>query len=151
MPFIFMIRVFNEVSDQVFSGGKPTYMIGIKEQITPEVGDKLAALYEAYRDGTVNLFGVASGSGMTIPGYADIPVYFMDEVVLKSVLRTPVGVVAFADDRIVGKWNLLYTPYRFDGGYGDELTCERVKRGAFFVVLVVMVVLLFYGREKIEE
>ena len=60
MPFIFMIRVFNEVSDQVFSGGKPTYMIGIKEQITPEVGDKLAALYEAYRDGTVNLFGVAS-------------------------------------------------------------------------------------------
>ena len=86
MPFIFMIRVFNEVSDQVFSGGKPTYMIGIKEKITPEVGDKLAVLYEAYRDGTVNLFGVASGSGMTIPGYADIPVYFMDEVVLKSVL-----------------------------------------------------------------
>lgn len=42
---------FNEVSDQVFSGGKPTYMIGIKEKITPEVGDKLAALYEAYRDG----------------------------------------------------------------------------------------------------
>ena len=33
---------FNEVSDQVFSGGKPTYMIGIKEKITPEVGDKLA-------------------------------------------------------------------------------------------------------------
>ena len=38
---------FNEVSDQVFSGGKPTYMIGIKEKITPEVGDKLAILYQA--------------------------------------------------------------------------------------------------------
>ena len=148
MPFIFMIRVFNEVSDQVFSGGKPTYMIGIKEKITPEVGDKLAALYEAYRDGTVNLFGVASGGGMTIPEYADIPVYFIDGVVLKSILRTSVGVVAFADDRIVGKWNLLYTPYRFDGGYGDELTCERVKRGAFFVVLAVMIVLLFYRYKK---
>ena len=142
---------FNEVSDQVFSGGKPTYMIGIKEQITPEVGDKLAALYEAYRDGTVNLFGVASGSGMTIPGYEDIPVYFMDGVALKSILRTSAGVVAFVNDRIVGKWNLLYTPYHFDGRYGDELTWERVKRGVFFVVLVVMVVLLFYGREKIEE
>ena len=66
---------FNEVSDQVFSGGKPTYMIGIKERITPEVCDKLAALYEAYRDGTVNLFGVASGSGMTIPGYEDIVIH----------------------------------------------------------------------------
>ena len=120
---------FNEVSDQVFSGGKPTYMIGIKEKITPEVGDKLAVLYEAYRDGTVNLFGVA----------------------LKSILRTSAGVVAFVNDRIVGKWNLLYTPYHFDGRYGDELTWERVKRGVFFVVLVVMVVLLFYGREKIEE
>ena len=148
MPFIFMIRVFNEVSDQVFSGGKPTYMIGIKEQITPEVGDKLAALYEAYRDGTVNLFGVAFGGGMTIPEYADIPVYFIDGVVLKSILRTSVGVVAFADDRIVGKWNLLYTPYRFDGGYGNELTWERVKRGAFFVVSAVMIVLLFYGYKK---
>ena len=52
---------------------------------------------------------------------------------------------------VVGKWNLLYTPYHFDGRYGDELTWERVKRGVFFVVLVVMVVLLFYGREKIEE
>ena len=139
---------FNEVSDQVFSGGKPTYMIGIKERITPEVGDKLVALYQAYRDGTVNLFGVASGSGMTVPEYADIPVYLMDGVVLKSILRTSAGVVAFADDRIVGKWNLLYTPYRFDGGYGNELTWERVKRGAFFGVLAVMIVLLFYGYKK---
>lgn len=142
---------FNEVSDQVFSGGKPTYMIGIKERITPEVGDKLAALYEAYRDGTVNLFVAAFQSGMTVPGYEDIPVYLMDGVVLKSILRTSVGVVAFADDRIVGKWNLLYTPYRFDGGYGNELTWERVKRGAFFGVLAVMIVLLFYGYEKIKE
>ena len=139
---------FNEVSDQVFSGGKPTYMIGIKEQITPEVGDKLAVLYEAYRDGTVNLFGVASGSGMTIPGYEDIPVYFMDGVALKSILRTSAGVVAFADDRIVGKWNLLYTPYCVEGEYGNELTWERVKRGAFFGVLAVMIVLLFYGYKK---
>ena len=139
---------FNEVSDQVFSGGKPTYMIGIKERITPEVGDKLAALYEAYRDGTVNLFVAAFQSGMTVPGYEDIPVYLMDGVVLKSILRTSVGVVAFADDRIVGKWNLLYTPYRFDGGYGNELTWERVKRGAFFGVLAVMIVLLFYGYKK---
>ena len=132
----------------MFSGGKSTYMIGIKEKITPEVGDKLAILYQAYRDGTINLFGVASGSGMTIPGYADIPVYFMDGVALKSILRTSAGVVAFVNDRIVGKWNLLYTPYHFDGRYGDELTCERVKRGAFFVVLAVMIVLLFYRYKK---
>ena len=139
---------FNELTDQMFSGGKSTYMIGIKEKITPEVGDKLAILYQAYRDGTINLFGVASGSGMTIPGYADIPVYFMDGVVLKSILRTSAGVVAFVNDRIVGKWNLLYTPYCFEGEYGNELTWERVKRGAFFGVLAVMIVLLFYGYKK---
>ena len=142
---------FNELTDQMFSGGKSTYMIGIKEKITPEVGDKLAALYEAYRDGTVNLFGVASGSGMTIPGYADIPVYFMDGVALKSILRTSAGVVAFADDRIVGKWNLLYTPYRFERGYGEELSRERWKRGAFFSGWVVMLALLFYERKKRTE
>ena len=56
-----------------------------------------------------------------------------------------------ADHRIVGKWNLLYTPYRFDGGYGKELSGERLKRGAFFGVLLVMGVLLFYGRKKMEE
>ena len=123
---------FNEVTDKVFSGGKPTYMIGIKEKITSEAGDKLAALYKAYRDGTINLFGVASGSGMTIPDYEDIPVYFMDGLALKSILRTSAGVVAFAADRIVGKWNLLYTPYRFEGGYGEELSRERWKKGAFF-------------------
>ena len=104
----------------MFSGGKSTYMIGIKEKITPEVGDKLAVLYQAYRDGTA----------------------------LKSILRTSAGVVAFADDRIVGKWNLLYTPYCFEGEYGNELTWERVKRGAFFGVLAVMIVLLFYGYKK---
>ena len=139
---------FNELTDQMFSGGKSTYMIGIKEKITPEVGDKLAILYQAYRDGTINLFGVASGSGMTIPGYEDIPVYFMDGVALKSILRTSAGVVAFVNDRIVGKWNLLYTPYCFEGEYGNELTWERVKRGAFFGVLAVMIVLLFYGYKK---
>ena len=67
---------------------------------------------------------------------------------MKSILRTSAGVVAFADDRIVGKWNLLYTPYCFEGEYGNELTWERVKRGAFFGVLAVMIVLLFYGYKK---
>lgn len=43
---------------------------------------------------------------------------------------------------------LLYTPYRFDVGYGNELIWERVKRGAFFGVLAVMIVLLFYGYKK---
>ena len=142
---------FNELTDQMFSGGKSTYMIGIKEKITPEVGDKLAILYQAYRDGTINLFGVASGSGMTILGYEDIPVYFMDGVVLKSILRTSAGVVAFVNDRIVGKWNLLYTPYRFERGYGEELSRERWKRGAFFSGWVVMLALLFYERKKRTE
>ena len=97
------------------------------------------------------MFVATSQSGMTIPGYEDIPVYFMDGVVLKSILRTSAGVVAFSDNRIVGKWNLLYTPYRFDGGYGEELSGERLKREVFFGVLLVVGVLLFYGYKKMEE
>ena len=75
---------------------------------------------------------------------------FKEEIPTKSekFMKT---VVAFANGRIVGKWNLLYTPYRFDGGYGEELSGERWKRGAFFGVLLVMGVLLFYGRKKMEE
>ena len=142
---------FNDVSETVFVGGKPTYMIGLKEKITPEKSGKLAALHEAYEKGKINLFVATSQGGIAIPGYSDVPVYFMDNVMLKSILRTAAGVVAFADDRIVGKWNLLYTPYRFDGGYGEELSGERLKRGMFFGVLLVMVVLLFYGRKKMEE
>lgn len=46
---------------------------------------------------------------------------------------------------------LLYTPYRFDGGYGNELTWKQVKIMVFFGVLAVMIVLLFYGYEKIKE
>ena len=111
----------------------------------------MAALHEEYEKGKINLFVAISQGGIAIPGCSDVPVYFMDNVMLKSILRTATGVVAFADDRIVGKWNLLYTPYRFDGGYGEELSGERLKRGAFFGVLLVMGVLLFYGRKKMEE
>ncbi len=139
---------FNDVSETVFVGGKPTYMIGLKEKITPEKSGKLAALHEAYEKGKINLFIATSQDGIAIPGYCDVPVYFMDNVELKSILRTAAGVVAFADDRIVGKWNLLYTPYRFDGEYGNELIWEQIKRGAFFGVLLVMVVSLFCGRKK---
>ena len=142
---------FNDVTETVFVGGKPTYMIGLKEKITPEKSGKLAVLHEAYEKGKINLFVAISQGGIAIPGCSDVPVYFMDNVMLKSILRTATGVVAFADDRIVGKWNLLYTPYRFDGGYGEELSGERWKRGAFFGVLLVMGVLLFYGRKKMEE
>ena len=143
---------FNDVTENVFADGKPTYMIGIKEEGSRETGSKIAPLYGAYQNGAINLFVVASRSGITIPGYDDVPVYFMDNVALKSILRTSAGVVAFtADRRIAGKWNLLYTPYRFEQGYGEELSGERWKRGAFFGVLLVMVVLLFYGRKKMEE
>ncbi len=142
---------FNDVTETVFVGGKPTYMIGLKEKITPEKSGKLAALHEEYEKGKINLFVATSQGGIAIPGCSDVPVYFMDNVMLKSILRTAAGVVAFANGRIVGKWNLLYTPYRFDGGYGEELSGERWKRGAFFGVLLVMGVLLFYGRKKMEE
>ncbi len=74
----------------------------------------------------------------------------MDNVVLKSILRTSAGVVAFADERIVGKWNLLYTPYRFEGGYGEELSRERLKSGMFWGVLLLMLGGLFYGRQKLR-
>ena len=132
----------------MFVGGKPTFMIGLNEKITPEKSGKLAALHEAYEKGKINLFVATSQGGIAIPDYRDVPVYFMDNVMLKSILRTVAGVVAFADDRITGKWNLLYTPYRFDGEYGNELIWEQIKRGAFFGVLLVMVVSLFCGRKK---
>ncbi|MDE6451802.1 MAG: hypothetical protein K2L23_05855, partial [Odoribacter sp.] len=139
----------NDVTENVFAAGKPAYMIGIRKKITPEAGGKLAALYKAYREGTINLFAAASRNGITVPGYDDIPVYFMDDVALKSILRTSAGVVAFTAGRCIGgKWNLLYTPYRFEGGYGEELSGARLKRAAFFGVLAGMVVLLFYGRKK---
>ena len=123
---------FNEVSDQVFSGGKPTYMIGIKEQITPEVGDKLAVLYEAYRDGTVNLFGVASGSGMTIPGYADIPVYFMVDVVLKfHIFR--VGKV-FDTETLFGFFNTLFGKHSCFCFFVNDIICVYIFVKLFVVV-----------------
>lgn len=143
---------FNEVTEEVFTDGKPAYMIGMKEEITRETSRKMATLYKAYQAGTISLFAVSSRNGITIPDYDDVPVYFMDGVVLKSILRTAAGVVAFtADRRIAGKWDLLYTPYCFDQGYGEELTRERLKRATFFGGLLIVVVLLFYGRQKMKE
>lgn len=142
---------FEDVTEKVFPGDKPIYMVGMKEEASQEVSSKLAALYEAYQNRKINLFAAASESGMRLADYKDIPVYFMDNVALKSILRSPVGVVAFtADRRIVGKWNLIYTPYRFEGGYGEELSGERLKIGIFCGVLLIMVVLLLYGRKRMK-
>lgn len=143
---------FNDVTEKVFADSKPTYMIGMKEEMTQEESRKIAMLYEAFRNGAIHLFAVASRSGITIPDNEDVPVYYIDNVVLKSILRTSAGVVAFtADRRIAGKWNLLYTPYRFDREYGEELGRERLKRGVFFGVLLLMIGGLFYGRKKLGE
>lgn len=143
---------FNEVTKKLFTDDKPTYMIGMKKEMNQETSCKIAALHRAYRNGTIHLFAAASQSGIAIPDYDDIPVYFIDGVVLKSILRTSAGVVAFtADRRITGKWNLLYTSYRFENGYGEELTRERWIRGAFFGVLLLMTGGLFYGRKKLGE
>lgn len=143
---------FNDVTEKLFTDDKPTYMIGMKKEMNQETSCKIAALYRAYRNGVIHLFAAVSENGLTIPGYDDIPVYLMDGVALKSILRTSAGVVAFTADRcIAGKWNLLYTPYRFERKYGKELCLERLKGGMFFGVLVVMVLMLFYGRKKLGE
>lgn len=143
---------FNDVTEKLFTGDKPTYMIGLKEAITLKESGKLTALHEAYEEGRVNMFVATSQSGISIPGYRDVPVYFIDGVVLKSILRTSAGVVAFTADRcITGKWNLVYTSYRFERGYGEEIGRERAIRGAFFGVLVMMIGGLFYGRKKSGE
>lgn len=142
---------FNDVTEKAFAGSKPAYMIGLKEEMTQEESRKSAMLYQAYRNGSIHLFAVASRSGITIPDYEDVLVYFIDNVVLKSILRTTAGVVAFTTDRrIAGKWNLLYTPYRFDREYGEELCRERLKRWVFFGVLLMMIGGLFYGRKKVD-
>lgn len=131
---------FNDVTEKLFTGDKPAYMIGMKKEMNQQTSRKIAALHRAYRNGEIHLFAAVSESGLTIPDYDDIPVYFMDGVALKSILRTSAGVVAFtADRRIAGKWNLVYTPYRFERGYGEELERERAIRGAFFGVLVMMI------------
>ena len=141
----------DNVTEKAFATGKPTYMIGMREEIFPETESKIAALHEAYRGGRINLFVATSRSGVAIPDYDDVPVYFMDNVVLKSISRSSAGVVAFtADRRIAGKWNLLYTPYRFERSYGEELGGERLKRGGFLGFLLLVVGLLFYGRKKME-
>lgn len=49
----------------------------------------------------------------------------------------PVRCPTCRDIFILGKWNLLYTPYCFDGGYGNELTWKQVKIMVFFGVLAV--------------
>lgn len=141
---------FEDVAESVFINGKPTYMIGIKEDITPQEVHKLAPLYEAYKSGIINLFAVAPQNDVVIPEYSDMPVYLIDNVALKSVLRAPVGVIAFAGRQIVGKWNLTYTSYRFVGSYGDELFLDRLKRGVFLGGLLLVVVALFFGRKKME-
>ncbi|MEG1738779.1 MAG: DoxX family membrane protein [Odoribacter sp.] len=143
---------FNDFTEKVFTDDKPAYMVGLKQEITPMESRKLTALHKAYTKGKVNLFVATSQNGIRIPRYDDIPVYLMDGVALKSVLRTSAGVVAFTADRhIAGKWNLSYTPYRFDRRYGEELTWERWKRGMFFGMLLLVVALLFYGRKKLGE
>lgn len=143
---------FNDVTEKLFTGDKPTYMIGMKKEMNQETSRKIAALHRAYRNGGIHLFAAVSKNGLTIPDYDDIPVYFMDDVALKSILRTSAGVVAFtAGRRIAGKWNLVYTPYRFERGYGEEIGRERWIRGAFFGVLLLMIGGLFYGHKKSGE
>jgi len=41
---------FNEVTETVFAGDKPTYMVGLKEEITLAESSKLTALHEAYEN-----------------------------------------------------------------------------------------------------
>ena len=142
---------FNDITEKAFGNEKPTYLIGMQETVTQETSHKIATLYDAYKNGAINLFIASSQSEITIPEYHDIPVYFMDDMVLKSILRSAVGVVTFtADRRIAGKWNLLYTPYCFDGKYGDELTLEQIKRGMFLGAILILIMLLFYSRKKIK-
>lgn len=143
---------FNDVTEKMFAEGKPVYMVGMRSAMPSEAVERMAALYEAYCSGEIVLFAAASESGLTFPGGGDVPVCFMDGMVLKSLLRSRVGVVAFtAEGRIAGKWNLLHTPYRFTGRYGNELCGERRKQVVFFGVLAVMLFLLFYGRKKLVK
>lgn len=125
---------------------RPLYLIGLRKEMTEKEVAKIQNLYKSYLDKKVDMVIASPMRQINNRQFRDVPVYYIDDMVLKSILRSEVGIVAISKGRIVGKWNLTYSPYRFKSGYGNEMKIQLFLRYGMLLVLLSLLVVLFMIR-----
>ena len=144
-------RNLEHVRIDITGTSRPLYIIGLRREMTDREAAKITDLYKACLAGNVDIIAVSSSDGISSGPYKDIHLYYIDEMTLKSILRSETGVVAISDGRITGKWNLEHTFCRFRDRYGRELAGQLLYRYGVLAAALAFFVFLCIGRYNMNR
>ncbi|CDN32753.1 hypothetical protein BN938_2684 [Mucinivorans hirudinis] len=149
-------KEYNDVTDSLLSNTKPNYIIIAKDEFTPSNRRRILKLIDSHNRGEINLFVVTSGeakveNSITLGGKMMSNAYIADNLLLKTMIRTPKGVVVIDDSEIVGKYTInSYLLFPIASG-STIFTIELVKVGLLLLLIAVSVWYIFKKKERCAD
>lgn len=124
----------------------PVFMVVAERRIKDKELGRLSVLHDLHKAGKARMFAVTSSDQEQVrqmfatKGWTDVDVYYADKVMLKSLIRSRVGVVMLDRGMISGKW-ALNTPLpevctRLD----IRAVLEKEENVIYIYYLIIMVV-----------
>lgn len=154
--FVVMDEVGNDFSSLVFDDNDYNFIIIVRniDDLRADDFKKITPLYRLSRDGSINVYLFTSSelrevrSRLLTQNMGNVPIYNVDEVVLKSMIRNPRGVMLVSGGVISGKWNLKENSF---GGLTKEklpaLVADEKNTLIEYIVILLSfgAVLLYLG------
>ncbi len=110
--------------------------------------DKINDLYDYSRENGIAFYAVTSSSDDAVELWykrtgAEYPIYWGDDIALKTMIRANPGLLLIKDGRVVEKWNIADVPdveaFSFDAGLLSGGGCVSMMRGWGFWLLLFAV------------
>lgn len=119
----------------------PLYLVLFSDKGYAPVMNKIDLLLASHREGKVKVVILSPSPSVLERLSGTVPSYYMPESKFRMLTRSEYGVVGIKNRRIVGKWNLQSTSYRFDRSWKEELTSQLFFRTGVLVIYLTLYLL----------
>ena len=145
---------FKDITDSLLlDNGKLVFTIITHEKLDNSILTKLSPIIEMYQVGELDCFVLTSTEQDQISG---LPLYYVDEVTLKSMIRAKSGAMLLDQGVVLGKWHIAYSSFEdFNIDNLDELILSeenvvlRYWITIFISLLIGCLIIHIYKQEKI--
>ena len=138
-----------DISERVLMREKlPVFMVIAERRMDDRELGRLSVLHDLHRAGKARLLILTSsdkertGQAFTSGGWGDVDVYYADKVMLKSLIRSRVGVVMLDKGMISGKWALNKPLPKVCATLDSRAVLQKEENIMYIYYLIVMVVVV---------
>lgn len=142
----------NNVTNQlIYQNAKPTYLIGVRDQLKESDIDVIEPLIKKAQTGEVNLLLTTPKSINPLARY-NIRALYIDDILLKSLLRQDKGIVLIDNDTIKAKWQIEFNINYYNSHSGVvKLWTWLTSYLLWLSVIIILNLKSDYGKETPQK